>query len=60
MGGETTAIDNIITAIVNLGSSVADAVISMVTQLLPIFGPVIASTIVIFLGYKLIRRFSSR
>lgn len=59
MEGTPTALDTLITAIVTLGSSVADAVISMITQLLPVFGPVVAAIIVVFLGMRLVKRFGN-
>lgn len=56
-GGTATALDGVVTAIVNMGSSVADSLLDMITQLLPVFGPVIAAIVIVFLGRTLIKRF---
>lgn len=57
--GETTALDGVITAIVQLGTDVASGVMSMISQLLPVFAPVMAAIIIVYLGRRLISRFGN-
>lgn len=57
MEGSGTALDGIVTAVTTMGSDVATAVLDMITALLPVFGPVVAAIIVVFLGWRLVKRF---
>ena len=60
MGGEVAiTIQAIITAITNMAQTVADNALSVIANVLPVLGTVVAAVIVARLGYRLVKRFSA-
>lgn len=59
MEGSTNTVDTVVTAITGMASTVADAGLGLIAQILPILAPIVAALIVASLGYRLVKRFSN-
>lgn len=56
--GETTTISAVTTAIVNMATSISNAGLDLIAQVLPVLAPIVAAIIIASLGYRLVHRFA--
>lgn len=59
MGDTTATVDTVTTAIVGMATTVSNAALSLIAQVLPILAPIVAAIIIASLGYRLVKRFAN-
>ena len=55
---ENSTIQTVTTAIVAMATTVANAALGMISDILPVLAPIVAAIIVAGLGYRLVKRFA--
>lgn len=59
MEGSATTVDTVVTAITGMATTVSNAALGLIADILPILAPIVAALIIASLGYRLVKRFSN-
>lgn len=59
MEGSTATVDTVVTAITGMATTVSNAALGLIADILPILAPIVAALIIASLGYRLVKRFSN-
>lgn len=59
MEGSANTVDTVVTAITGMATTVSNAALGLIADILPILAPIVAALIIASLGYRLVKRFSN-
>lgn len=59
MEGSAATVDTVVTAITGMATTVSNAALGLIADILPILAPIVAALIIASLGYRLVKRFSN-